>query len=84
MKETCMIAGHERVDCACRKCGTQMHDWQEHQYYCPYIDGHSSRPFDCESCGDNPTCAGEMVQRICKRCGLKEWVYSVSVGDQHL
>lgn len=58
-----------------RICEKQFHDWQNYRYYCPYIDGHSSRAFACESCGDRSNCDGEMVQRICSRCGAKEWSY---------
>lgn len=57
-------------------CGNHFHEWRDHQYYCPYIDGHSSRPFPCDSCGDRLNCEGEMVQRVCSHCGAKEWGYS--------
>ena len=75
----CMSAGHARTGCMCRNCGIQLHDWKNYQYYCPYIDGHSSRAFACESCGDRSNCDGEMVQRICSRCGAKEWIYSEDI-----
>lgn len=59
-----------------KRCAKQFHEWQIHQYYCPYIDGHSTRPFPCDSCGDRLNCDGEMVRRVCTHCGVKEWVYS--------
>ena len=65
-----------------KSCEKQFHDWQAHQYYCPYIDGHSSRAFACDSCGDRVNCDGEMVQRVCRRCGAKEWVYSADIKVQ--
>lgn len=76
-----MTNGHSRMGCVCRNCGIQLHDWQDQQYYCPYIDGHSSRSFACDSCGDRLYCEGEMVHRVCKRCGAKEWVYSTDIRE---